>query len=81
MGMMLYVSYTAADCDVHVGMTAVTGRNGMRAYPKPFTDRCTVGFDTDHPEAIDLELRDRLGRVVWRDKRGFQYLTNPTNGF
>lgn len=60
------VSYTAADCNVDVGVVELRRRTGMHAFPSPFTDRCTVVFDMDHPEPMDLELRDRMGRIVWR---------------
>ena len=37
----------------------------MRAYPVPFTERCTVVFDRSYPVAFDIELLDQLGRSAW----------------
>lgn len=60
------VSYAAEDCDIGTGLAEPYERGRMRAYPMPFTDRCTVVFDRSHAETFDLELSDLSGRPVWR---------------
>lgn len=59
------ISYTAEDCSVGTGMSEPWGGGGMRAYPVPFTERCTVVFDRSYPVAFDIELLDQLGRSAW----------------
>lgn len=60
------VSYIPGYCDTDMGVAVRPRAQYIRAYPNPFSDRCTVEFTESATSTISIELVDLSGRHIWQ---------------